>query len=333
AEMGARSGVAVDLGTVNTLVHLAGQGIVLDEPSAIAVDRVSGKVVAVGLEADQLFGRAPVDVEVVHPLRDGVISDLAAATEMLQGFLRRARFHKSALRPRAILCAPSCATVIEREALVAAAAFSRRLEVRLVDEPVAAALSAGAGEESTDGVFVLDVGGGTTEAAVVVGPRMVAYRSLRLGGNTMDEAVETALRRGLGLRVGRKDAERLKIQLGLTGGEHASAVVAGLDVASGSLREIEVEAAFVSAALERAVAAIVGSVVDLLSEIPPGLAKEVIGRGVQMAGGGALLPGLAARIEKESGVGTVVVDDPLRAVVRGASRVLEEGFGSLGKTA
>jgi rod shape-determining protein MreB and related proteins len=332
--MRAWSGVAVDLGTVNTLVYLAGHGLVLEEPSAIALDRSSGKVVAVGQLADRLFGREPVGVEVVHPLRDGVVTDLGAATKMLQGFLRRARFHTSPLRPRAILCVPSGATVIEREALVAAAAFSRpRLEVRLVDEPVAAALSASPEEESTVGIFVLDVGGGTSEAAVVVGSCMVAYRSLRLGGNAMDEAVETALRRGVGLRVGRKDAERLKMELGLTGGEHGSAIVAGVDVVNGALREVEVDADVVAVALKRPVKAIVGTVVELLSEIPPGMAKEVIGRGIQVAGGGALLSGLPARIEKEAGVGTVVVDDPLRAVARGAARMLEEGFGSLAKTA
>lgn len=332
--MRAWSGVAVDLGTVNTLVHRCGQGLVIDEPSAIAIERASGKVLAVGKAADHLFGREPVGVEVVHPLRDGVVTDLDTATQMLQGFLHRVHFHTSALRPRAILCVPSGATMVEREALVAAATFSRpRLDVRLVDEPVAAALSVGADEESSDGVFVLDVGGGTSEAAVVVGSRMVAYRSLRVGGNAMDEAVETALRRTLGVRVGRKDAERLKMALGLGDGECGAAMIAGVDVMSGALREVEVGADVVSRALERPVAAIVGAVVELLSEIPPGLAREVIGRGVQLAGGGALLCGLAARIERDAGVPTFVVDDPLRAVVRGASRLLEEGFGSLARSA
>jgi rod shape-determining protein MreB and related proteins len=332
--MRAWSGVAVDLGTVNTLVHLAGTGLVLEEPSAIALERPSGKVVAVGLQADRLFGREPVGIEVVHPLRDGVVTDLGAATKMLQGFLRRVHFHTSALRPRAILCAPSCATAVEREALVAAAAFSRpRLDVRLVDEPVAAALCAGDDQESTNGIFVLDIGGGTSEAAIVVGSRMVACRSLRLGGNVMDEAVERAIRRDLVLRVGRKDAERLKIELGLTGGVQGSAIVAGLDTATGALCEVEVDAKVVSAALERPVAAIVAAVVELLSAIPPGLSKEVIDQGIQVSGGGAMLPGLAARIEKDASVRTIMVDDPLRAVVRGAARMLEAGFESLVKAA
>ncbi len=332
--MAVRSGVAVDLGTVNTLVHLLGHGLVLEEPSAVAIHRTSGKILAVGYAADRLAGREPAGVAVLHPLRDGVISDLTAATEMLRAFLRRARFRTSALRPRAVLCVPSGATGLEREALLAAAAFGHgRLDVRLVDEPVAAALSAGAEAGSAEGVFVLDVGGGTSEAAVVVGARIVAYRSLRLGGNAMDEAVGGAVRQAFGLRIGPKDAERLKIELGVTGGEHGSATVAGIDLASSSLREAAVGGELVAAALEHPVAAIVDAVSELLGEMPPDLAEEVLQSGVQLAGGGALLPGLAQRIEKQVGLGTVVVDDPLRAVVRGAARLLEESFEVLEKTA
>ena len=332
--MGVRSGVAVDLGTVNSLVHVLGRGLAVDEPSAIALHRPSGKVLGVGLAADRLVGREPARVEVVHPLRDGVISDLAAATQMLRVFLDRAGFHTSALRPRAVLCVPSGATAVEREALIAAVTSRhRRLEVRLLDEPVAAALGVGVDPESSDALFVLDVGGGTTEAAVVVGARMIAYRSLRLGGNEMDGAVVRAVREELGLRIGHRGAEQLKIELGLTGGESGSAAVAGTDLASLSPREVEVPGEVVAAALEHPVAAIVDAVSQLLVEMPADLANDVLDRGVQVAGGGALLLGLAQRIEKEVGVGTVVVDDPLRSVVRGAARLLEEGFDSLERTA
>jgi rod shape-determining protein MreB and related proteins len=332
--MGVRSGIAVDLGTVNSLVHVLGHGLVLDEPSAIALSQPSGRVVGVGLAAEALAGREPAGVRVVHPLRDGVISDLGAATNMLRAFLHRARFHTSAVRPHAVLCVPSGATTIEREALVAAAAFGHgRLDVRLVGEPVAAALSAGARPGSADGLFVLDVGGGTTEAAVVVGARIVAYRSLRLGGNAMDEAVGRAVREVLRLRIGHREAEQLKMELGLTRGACGSAVVvAGLDLASLSLREVEVPAELVAAALEQSVGAIVDMVSELCSEMPPDLARDVLDRGVHVAGGGALLPGLTQRIDTEVGVGTVVVDEPLRAVVRGAARLLEESFDALEKT-
>ena len=332
--MGVRSGIAVDLGTVNSLVHVHGHGLVVEEPSVIALDRVSGRVVAVGHHADELAGREPAGVEVVHPLRDGVISDLGAAADMLRAFLHRARFHASALRPHAVLCVPSGATPIERDALLAAAAFGhRRLDARLVDEPVAAALSAGANPGSAEGVFTLDVGGGTTEAAVVVGVRMVAYRSLRFGGNAMDEAVGRAVRQVLGLRISQKDAERLKIELGVTGGERGSATVVGMDLTTWSLEELEVDGDVVAAALERPVAAIADAARELVAAMPPDLAKDVLNSGIQIAGGGALLPGLAQRVEKEVGVGAVVVDDPLRSVVRGAGRLLEESFDSLEKTA
>jgi rod shape-determining protein MreB len=328
--MGVRSGIAVDLGTVNTLVHVLGHGLVVDEPSTIALHRPSGRVLGVGLAADRLAGREPEGVAVVYPLRDGVISDLPAAAEMLRGFLHRARFHTSALRPRAVLCVPSGATSIEREALVSVATFGHsRLDVRLVGEPVAAALSAGARPGSGDGVFVLDVGGGTTEAAIVVGTRMVAYRSLRLGGIAMDEAVARAVREALGLQVGRKVAERLKIELGLTRGAQGSAGVAGFDLSSLSLREVAVPSEVVASALEYPVACIVSAVSELFSEMPPDLARDVLDRGVHIVGGGALLPGLTQRINTEVGVETVVVDEPLRAVVRGAARLLEGSFHSL----
>ncbi len=332
--MGVRSGIAVDLGTVNSLVYVHGHGLVVEEPSAIALDRRSRRIVEVGSRADELVGREPAGVEVVHPLRDGVISDLAAATDMLRAFVHRARFHASALRPHAVLCVPSGATPIERDALLAAATFGRRrLDVRLVDEPVAAALSAAADPRAPGGIFALDIGGGTTEAAVVVGGRMLAYRSLRLGGNAMDEAVRRMVHQTLGLRISQKDAERLKIELGLTGGEVGSAIVAGVGLITSTLEELEVEGDVVAAALERPVAAIADAVRQLLEEMPADLAKDVLGAGIQVAGGGALLPGLAQRVEKEVGVGTVVIDDPLRAVVRGAARLLEEGFGSLDQTA
>jgi len=332
--MGVRSGIAIDLGTVNSLVHVNGHGVVVEEPSVIALDRASGRAVAVGRGADELAGREPAGVKVVHPLRDGVISDLGAAADMLRAFLHRARFHASAFRPHAVLCVPSGATPIERDALLAAAAFGRRrLDARLVDEPVAAALSAGANPGSAEGVFTLDVGGGTTEAAVVVGARMVAYRSLRFGGNAMDEAVGRAVRQVLGLRISEKDAERLKIELGLNGGERGSATVVGMDLTSSSLEELEVEGDVVAAALERPVAAIADAARELVAAMPPDLAKDVLVSGIQIVGGGALLPGLAQRVEKEVGVAAVVVDDPLRAVVRGAGRLLEESFDSLEKTA
>ncbi len=213
-----RSSVAIDLGTVNTLVWVAGRGIVLEEPTAIAIDTAAGKVAAVGEAADALADKEPQDIQVIHPMRDGVISDLDAAAAMLHAFLRRVR-RRGPLRPNALVCVPSGATQVERRSIIAALSVRRpRYNVRLIDEPVAAA--AGAGFDLTGGAggFVVDIGGGTTEVAAVAGWRVVRSRSLRKAGNAMDEAIEHAVRNELGLIISQRAARQLKMTLGVTGG-------------------------------------------------------------------------------------------------------------------
>ncbi len=328
-----RSGVAIDLGTVNSLVHIHGRGVVLDEPSAIALMRPTGHPTMVGARADDLTGKEPTAVKVVHPLREGVISDLDAAASMLQAFLRRAHFHTSLRLPRAVICVPSGASFIERQALVAAVSLHRpRLGVRLVDEPLAAAVGAGVDPLGNEGVLVVDIGGGTTEAALVVGARMVRVRPLRIGGNAMDEAIVQGIKGELGLQIGHRAAEQLKKTLGLTGGAEGAALVVGIDTAHGTLREDRVEGAVVAAALEHVVAPIIESVEELLWEMPPDLADSVVRHKGQLAGGGALLLGLASRLHAATGITTVVVDDPLRSVVRGAAILLERHYDLLAPT-
>ena len=318
-----RSSVAIDLGTVNTLVWVAGRGIVLEEPTAIAIDTAAGKVAAVGEAADALAGKEPQDIQVIHPMRDGVISDLDAAAAMLHEFLRRVR-RRGLLRPSALVCVPSGATQVERRSIIAALSVRRpRYNVRLIDEPVAAA--AGAGFDLTGGAggFVVDIGGGTTEVAAVAGWRVVRSRSLRKAGNAMDEAIEHAVRNELGLIISQRAARQLKMTLGVTGGTAGGAEVVGLDVAQRTPRSEFVPGALVASALEPIVAAIAGAVHEMLSEIPAGLAEDVVRGKVRLAGGGSLLPGLASRIENAAGIGTVLVEDPLRCVVRGAAEMLE----------
>jgi rod shape-determining protein MreB len=325
-----RSGVAVDLGTVNTLVHVRGKGVVLDEPSAIALQKQAGGSILVGWRADDLVGTELADVDVVHPLRDGVISDLDAATAMLRGFLRQAHFRSSLRRPRAVICVPSGASFIERRALVAAAGYRRpRLAVRLLEEPVAAAVGGGADPLGTDGVLVVDIGGGTTEAALVVGMHAVRLRTLRIGGNAMDEAILQAVKAELGLQIGPRAAEHLKKALGLTGGAQGSAPVVGIDTARGTVREERVSGQVVASALEHLVAGVVDAVEGLIWEIPPDLAAGVVRRKVQLSGGGALLQGLADRIRAATGLTTVIAEQPLRSVVRGAATMLERHFDLL----
>jgi rod shape-determining protein MreB and related proteins len=323
-----RPGIAIDLGTVNTLVYVSGRGIVLEEPSAIAIDRRTGKVAAVGGTADVLAGKDPQDIDVVHPLRDGVIADLDAATAMLQGFLRQARLRRGLLRASAVVCVPSGATWVERRSLAAAVEAQRpRCTVRLVDEPVAAAAGAGFGRSDGSGAFMVDIGGGTTEAAVLAGGHVVRVRSLRVGGNAMDEAIVHAVKAELGLLIGRNAARNLKMTLGLGEGAAEWIEVVGIDAARRTPRVEYVSARLVAEALGQPVAAIAESAQEMMSDIPPNLAEDVVRGKIRLAGGGALLPGLASKIEAVADIPAAVVDDPLRCVVRGAAEILEHGDG------
>ena len=295
-----RPGVAIDLGTVNTLVYVSGRGIVLEEPSAIAVDRETGGVVAIGDAADALTGKEPQDIDVVHPLRDGVIADLDASVAMLQGFMRKIRMRRGLLRGSAAVCVPSGATWVERRSLIAAVEAQRpRCRVKLVDEPVAAAAGAGIGLADGTGAFMVDIGGGTTEAAVLAGGHVVRSRSLRLAGNAMDDAIMHAVKTELGLLIGRNAARSLKMTLGLGEGAAEWMEVVGVDAGRRTPR---------------------------VEYIPGRLVAEDVVRGkIRLAGGGALLPGLASKIEAVADIPAFVVDDPLRCVIRGAAEILERG--------
>jgi rod shape-determining protein MreB len=319
-----RAGVAIDLGTVNTLISIRGRGIVVEEPSAIAVDRTTGRTVAVGRAADALAGKEPRDVEVVHPLRDGVVADLDAASAMLQAFLRLARLRRVLLRPTAAVCVPSGATWVERRALAATVEAGRpRCNVQLIDEPVAAAAGAGFAVTGGAGAFIVDVGGGTTEIAVVVSGHLVRAESLRLAGNAMDDAIVQEVKAKLGLLLGRNAARRLKMALGLTGGTSEWAEAVGVDLAQGTPRVVQVRADLVATALEGIVVRLADAVRAILLDLPPDLAEDVFRGKVCLTGGGALLLGMASRIEAAAGISVLVVDDPLRCVVRGAAEVLE----------
>jgi len=321
-----RPGIAIDLGTVNTLVYVSGRGIVLEEPSAIAIDRETGRVVAVGDVADALAGKEPQDIDVIHPLQDGVIADLDASVAMLQAFLRRIKVRRGLLRGLAVVCVPSGATWVERRSLIAAVEAQRpRCRVKLVDEPVAAAAGAGIGLTDGTGAFMVDIGGGTTEAAVLAGGHVVRCRSLRLAGNAMDEAIMHAVKTELGLLIGRNAARNLKMTLGLGEGAAEWMEVVGVDSARRTPRVEYVPGRLVADALDHTVAAIADSAQEMLSDIPPNLAEDVVRGKIRLAGGGALLPGLASKIEAVADIPAFVVDDPLRCVIRGAAEILEHG--------
>jgi len=321
-----RPGIAIDLGTVNTLVYVSGRGIVLEEPSAIAIGRDTGGVVAVGEAADALTGKEPQDIDVIHPLRDGVIADLDASVAMLQGFVRRVRIRRGVLRGTAVVCVPSGATWVERRSLIAAVEAQRpRCRVKLVDEPVAAAAGAGIGLADGSGAFMVDIGGGTTEAAVLAGGHVVRSRSLRLAGNAMDDSIMQAVKAELGLLIGRNAARSLKMTLGLGEGAAEWMEVVGVDAGRRTPRVEYVPGRLVAEALDHTVAAIADSAQEMLSDIPPNLAEDVVRGKIRLAGGGALLPGLASKIEAVADIPAFVVDDPLRCVIRGAAEILERG--------
>jgi rod shape-determining protein MreB len=324
-----RGSVAIDLGTVNTLIWVAGRGIVLEEPSAIALDSGSGAIVAVGTAADALAEKEPQDISVIHPLRDGVIADLDATAEMLHAFLRKAG-SGGPLRRNALVCVPSGATWVERRSVAAALEARRRYSVQLIDEPVAAAAGAGLDLAAGAGGFIVDIGGGTTEVAAVAGWRVVRAESLRMAGNAMDEAIVNAARSGLGLILSQRAARQLKVELGLTGGQDGWAEAVGLDAARRTPRLEKVPGELVAGALEPVVSAIGRTVQQVLSDIPAGLAEDVMRGKVRLTGGGALLPGLANRIESTAEISAVVAEDPLRCVVRGAALMLETGHPARG---
>jgi len=324
-----RSGVAIDLGTVNTLVYVAGRGIIIDEPTAIAISRETGEVVSVGRAADALTGKEPYGIDVIHPLRAGVIADLDATVAILQAFLHQARVRRRLAKTVAVVCLPVEATVVEQRSVVAAVAALRpRCAVRLVEEPVAAAAGSGFDLLAGSGAFVVDIGGGTTDIAVLAGGHLVRARSLRLGGDDMDDAVARAVKKEHGLLIGRNAARNLKMTLGLGDGALTEAETVGIDAAGRTPRTERVSGQLISAAIEPAVASITASVREMLSDIPPNLAEEVVRSKIRLSGGGALLPGLAYRIEAEADIATMVVDDPLRCVIRGAAQILE--FGTAG---
>jgi rod shape-determining protein MreB and related proteins len=317
-----RGSVAIDLGTVNTLIWVAGRGIVLDEPSTIAIDSGSGAIIAIGAAADALAEKEPQDVSVIRPLRDGVIADLDATAEMLHGFLRKAG-SSGPLRRNALVCVPGGATWVERRSVAAALEARRRYSVQLIDEPVAAAAGAGLDLAAGEGGFIVDIGGGTAEVAAVAGWRVVRAESLRMAGNAMDEAIVNAARSGLGLILSQRAARQLKVELGLTGGQDGWAEAVGLDAARRTPRLEKVPGELVASALEPVVSAIGRTVQQVLSDIPAGLAEDVMRGKVRLTGGGALLPGLAGRIESVAEISAVVAEDPLRCVVRGAALMVD----------
>ncbi|MFZ9805985.1 MAG: rod shape-determining protein [Ilumatobacteraceae bacterium] len=326
--------IAIDLGTANTLIY-KGEGIVLNEPSAVALDVNTGQVVAVGHDAKRMWGRAPRNIRVVRPLKDGVIADFDLCEQMLREFIRQvhtSRFSK----PRMMVCVPSEVTGVERRAVQDAAEFAgARRPVYVIEEPMAAAIGAGLPVSEPSANLIVDIGGGTTEVAVISLGGIVTASSCRVAGDEINDAIVAMFKKEFNLDVGDNTAEDVKIQLGSAWplAEELTADVGGRDVTTGLPRTQEVTTVEIRAAIDGPVSAIIDIVKSTLERTPPELAADVISNGITLSGGGALLTGLTERMIHETGIQTVVADDPLMSVVIGGGLTLENLDAMKGLTA
>ena len=317
--------VAVDLGTANTLVYVKGQGLVLNEPSMVAVDTRSGQVVAVGHEAKRMWGRAPRNIRLVRPLKDGVIADFDVCEQMLKQFLQRISTSRWS-KPRVIVAVPSEVTGVERRAVQDAAEFAgARRPVYIIEEAMAAAIGAGLPVHEPSANLIVDIGGGTTEVAVISLGGIVTANSVRVGGDELNEVIISMFKRDFDLDIGVNTAEEVKIQLGSAWPLQNEIVgdVGGRDTKTGLPRTQEITTQHVREALDEAVMKIVDAIKKTLERTPPELAADVISHGLVLAGGGALLAGLAERITHETGIQAFIAPEPLLAVVLGAGMTLE----------
>ena len=317
--------IAIDLGTANTLVFVRGEGIVASEPSVVAIDTDTGAVYAVGEDAQRMIGRTPARISAVRPLRHGVIADFGVTEKMLRHFMDRAHAGRHA-RPRVMMCAPSGITDVERRALTEACSAAGARSVHLIEEPLAAAIGAELPIDEPRASMVVDVGGGTSEVAVISLGGIVVSRSLRVGGYDLDDAAAAWLRHTHGLAVGETTAERVKLEVGSVAPDATAGrcEVKGRDPVSGLPRQVDVTSEEMRRALDDRVAEIVAAVRDALETTPPELASDVFQHGIVVAGGGGLLRGFPERLESETNVPVRLAEDPLTCVAIGAGRALDE---------
>ena len=319
------SNIGIDLGTANTAVFLEGKGIVLYEPSIVAIDTKTGKVLAVGKEAKEMVGKTPENIQAIRPLRDGVITDFEVTQVMLTYFIKRVIGH-SILRPKPItvIGVPTGITPVEKRAVIDAAKSAGAREVYLIAEPMAAAIGAGLPVEEPIGNMIVDIGGGTTDIAVISLAGIVISNSLRVAGDEMNEAIIQYIKRKMNLLIGEQTAERIKIELGsaIMEEEEVEMEIRGRDM-TGLPKTIVVTNHMVTEAIEDTVSSIVNAIRTALERTPPELASDIADRGIVLAGGGSLLRNLDKRIEQDTGIRCVYADEPLTAVARGLGKVLE----------
>jgi rod shape-determining protein MreB len=317
--------MAVDLGTANTLVYVRGRGIVLSEPSVVAVDARSGEVHAVGVEAKRMLGRTPGTIRAIRPLKDGVIADFDVTEEMLRHFIQRVHQNRFA-HPRVVVCVPSGVTGVEKRAVEEACLSAGARQAYLIEEPMAAAIGAGLPVGEPTGSMVLDVGGGTSEVAVISLGGIVVSESIRVGGDEQDDAITAHCKHEHKLLIGQQTAEEVKLEIGSASQlpEEVTTEIRGRDMVAGLPKTVMLTSSEVRTALEEPISQIVAAVKDTLDRTPPELAGDIMDRGITLAGGGALLQGMEERLRMECQMPAQLTESPLTCVAVGSGRSLEE---------
>jgi rod shape-determining protein MreB len=321
------SDIGIDLGTATVLIYVKGKGIVLREPSVVAVDLENGRILAVGNDAKSMVGRTPGSIVSVRPLRDGVIADYSMTEAMLHHFMKRVTHGFSRFfRNRVMICVPSGATDVERRAVLEAAIEVGAKEAYLIEEPMAAAIGADLNVEEPRGKMVVDIGGGTSDIAVISLGSIVVSKSLRIGGDKFDEAIMRYLRKQYSLAIGEQTAENLKIMIGtcIPQEEEMTMILKGRDLVQGLPRQIEVSSSCVSMAIGEMVQSLVDGVRNVLELTPPELSADIIDRGIVLTGGGSLLRGLPELISEQTGINCFVAEEPMESVARGTGKALAE---------
>jgi len=318
--------IGIDLGTASTLVYVKGEGIVVCEPSVVAIERGTSHVLAVGDEAKRMLGRTPGNIVAIRPMKDGVITDFEVTEAMLRHFIQRVRHRRFQIRPRIVIAIPSGITEVERRAVKESAERAGGREVFLIEEPIAAAIGVGLPIQEPVGNMIIDIGGGTTEIAVISLSGVVVSKSIRIGGDEMDEAVIEYLKKTYNLMVGERTAEEIKIKIGSAypREEEMSMEVKGRDLVSGLPKTVTITSEEVREALQEPLRAILEATKISLERTPPELAADLIDHGIVMAGGGSLLKDLDKLISEETGLPVHVAEDPLTAVANGTGKVLNE---------
>jgi rod shape-determining protein MreB len=318
--------LGIDLGTANTLVYAKGRGIISSEPSVVAIDVGKSRVRAVGTEAKNMLGRTPGSIRAVRPLRDGVIADFEIAEAMLRYFIQKAHNRSTYLRPRIVIAVPSGITEVEKRAVRESALSASAREVYLIEEPMAAAIGAGLPITEPSGNMIIDIGGGTTEVAIISLAGIVYSNSVRVGGDKMDDAILNYVKRKYNLLIGERTAERIKIEIGSAYpvDEPKSMIVKGRDLVAGVPKTLELNTEDVREALMEPVNAIVEAAKVVLERTPPELAADIADKGIVLSGGGALLQNLDVLLREETGLPIMLAEDPFTAVVMGCGRCLDE---------